>query len=138
MVNLPYQIIVSKEKMGKTCPGLSNNGDTKCSLKPHPIRQVDAVALQVPSHIDSVCFLDCPKHCLVATPGTLHSASTSYLSVSFIHELYFSGKPSDRTNNSFVPLGRVRIRKTFSMRYWLSEISCSSSGYQLPLTASSL
>ena len=78
-----------KEKIGTTCPSLSNYWDTKCLLKPHPIRQVDPVALQVPSHIGWVCFLDCLSHCLVATPGTHHSATTSYLSVSVIHELFF-------------------------------------------------
>ena len=51
MVHLPNPLVVLKEKMGKTCPGLSNYGDTRCLLKPHPIRQVDPVALQVPSHI---------------------------------------------------------------------------------------
>ena len=60
MVHFPYQIVDLKEKMGKTCPGLSNYGDTRCLLKPHPILQVDPVALQVPSHIGLVCFLDCP------------------------------------------------------------------------------
>ena len=59
MVYFSYLIDVLKEKMGKTCPGLSNYGYTKCLLKPHPIRQVDPVALQVPSHIVWVCFLDC-------------------------------------------------------------------------------
>ena len=138
MVHLPYPIVVSKEKIGKTCPSLSNYGDTRCLLKPHPIRQVDPVALQVPSHIGWVCFLICPSHCLAATPGTHHSATTSYLSVSFIHEFYFPGQPFHRTNISFVPLVRVRLCKTFSIRYWLSEIFCSSSGYQMPLTSSSL
>ena len=138
MVHLPYPLVVSKEKIGKACPSLSNYADTRCLLKPHPIRQVDPVALKVPSHIGWVCFLDCSSHCLVATPGTHHSATTSYLSVSVIHEFYFSGQPSHRTNISFVPLGRVRLRKTFSMRYWSFEISCSFSGYQLPLTFSSL
>ena len=125
-----------KRKIGKTCPNLLNYGDTRCLLKTHPIRQVDPVALQVPSHRGWVCFLDCPLHCLLATPWTHHLATTSYLSVSLIHELYFSGKPTHRTNNSFVPSGRVRLCKPFSMRYWLSEISCSSSGYQLHFTSS--
>ena len=138
MVNLPYPIVVSKEKIGKTFSSLSNYGDTRCLLKPHLICQVDPVALQVPSHIGMVCFLDCLLHCLVATPGTHHSSTTSYLSLSFIHELYYSGQRSHRTNSSFMPLGRVRLRKTFSVPYWLSEISGSSSGYQVPVTASSL
>ena len=138
MVHLTYPIVVSKEKIAKTSPNLSNYGDTRCLLKPHLIRQVAPVALQVPSHIGWVCFLDCLSHCLVATHGTHHSATTSYFSVSVIHELYFSGQPYLRTIISFVPLGKVRLRKTFSMRYWLSDISCSYSGYQLPCTYSSL
>ena len=83
--------------MGKTCPSLCNYVDTKCLSKQHPICQEDLVALQVPSHIGWVCFLDCLTHYLVARSGTHHSTTTSYLSVSFIHELYFSGQPSHRT-----------------------------------------
>ena len=56
MVHLPYQIVVLKEKMGKTCPSFSNYGDTSSLLEPHPIRQIDPVALQVSSHIGWVCF----------------------------------------------------------------------------------
>ena len=122
MVNLTYPIVVLKEKIGTTCPSLSNYGDTRCLLKQHLICQVDPVALLVGSHIGWVCFLDCPSHCLVATPGTHHSATTSYLSVSVIHELYFSGKPSHRTNISLVPLSRLHLCKTFSMRYCCLKI----------------
>ena len=138
MAHPTYPIFVSKENMGKTCPSLFNSGDTRCRLMPHPILQVDQVALQVSSHIGWVCFLDCPSYCLVSSLGTHHSATTSYLSVSFIHELYLSGQPFHRTKRSFVPSGRVRLCKTFSFRHWLFEISCSSSGYQLPFTASLL
>ena len=138
MVHPSYPIVVSKEKICKTFPSFSNYRDTRCLLKPHPIRQVDPVALQVPSHIGWVCFLDYPLHCLVATTKTHHSSTTSYLPVFVIHELYFSGQPSNQTNSSVVPLGRVRLCNTFSMRYWLSEIYCSSSGSQLSFTSSSL
>ena len=124
--------------MSKTCPILSNYGDMRCRLKPYLIRQVDQVALQVPSHIGWVCFLNCLSHCLVARPGIYYSAKTSFLSVSFIHQLYVYVQPSHQTNSSFVPTDKIRLCKTFSMRYWLSKISCSCFRYKLPFTASSL
>ena len=55
-----------------------NYVDTKCLLEPHPIRQEDLVAFQVPSHIGWVCFSDCPSHCLLAITTIHRFKTTSY------------------------------------------------------------
>ena len=106
----------------KTYLWLSNYLITKCRLKTHSIRQVDQVALQLPIHIGLACIFDCPSHLGSKTWNSL-LCDEIVLSVSFNHELYLSEQPSHRTNSSFVPVGRVRLFKTFSMQYLLFVIS---------------
>ena len=79
-------------------------------------------------------------------PCTLLNSETSNSVFSddivFVCFLYprvvFFWPPSHRTNNSFTPSGKVHFCKTFSMQSCFSKISCSSFGYQLPFTTSSL
>lgn len=57
------------------------------STTPHFNCQVNKLVLLVSSYLGLDCSLYCILHCLVARFGTYHTDSTSYLSLSFIHEL---------------------------------------------------
>ena len=118
---------------------LSNYVNTICLLKPHLSRQINrSIGFARAVSYWLGLFLDFFQNCLVTRTETHHSATTSYLSLLFIHELYLSCPFSNPTNSFVVLFGSVRLRMTFSMRSRLSEIFCSFVGYQLPFTSSSL
>ena len=123
--------------MGKTCPVLFNFDDTNCLLMPHLIRQLDPVALKILFHIIWVFRL----------PLTLLGSNTWNSSLNddmvlfnflYLRDVFILANVTTKQIFLFFPSVRVRLRKSLAMRYLLSEISCSSSLYQLPVTALSL